>query len=65
MSEIELYGHEAYGHVRNRVIGRVEVFRDVDVGVMFVCFFQVNLVLNITEVLAKTIIDLTAGLANI
>ena len=38
-----------YGHVRNRVIGRVEVF-SVDDGVIFVCFFQVYLVPHVANV---------------
>ena len=34
--------------------GRVEVFRNVDAGVMLVCFFKINLIPNVVEVLAKT-----------
>ena len=40
------------------------MFRNVDVGVMFVNFFEVYIVPSVAEVLAKTIVDLTAGLAN-
>ena len=46
------------------MIRRVEMFRNVDVGAMFVCFFEVYLVPNVAHVLAKTIIDLTAGLVS-